>query len=202
MVEILRTDYNSLAVAEKALLQGQVIAFPTETVYGIGVLHGNEEGLSRIQQIKGRDAKKPFQVLIPDIRYAARYASADNKFAQAFMESFWPGALTLVLPAADGTTCGLRVPVSKWLCMLMRRLDCGLIASSANYSGENDAVTVQEISKQLGSSLGLIIDGGKSYVGKPSTVVAVDEDGKLEVFREGAITQYEMYRVIEKVRNS
>ena len=202
MAEILKTDYNSVEAARKALLQGEVIAFPTETVYGIGVLYGNEQGMEKIQSIKGRDTEKPFQLLIPCAEYAQRYALTDNKYVQAFMDKFWPGPLTLVLPTVAGGTCGLRVPVSKWLCVLMRRLDSGITASSANYTGEVEPLTVTEISTQLGSSLGMIIDGGKSFVGKASTVVAVSEEGELEVFREGVVTQYEMYRVVEEIRNS
>ena len=187
MVDILRADYRSIKIAAKALLDGEVIAFPTETVYGIGVSYGNSKGIEKLRLMKGRDADKPFQILIPNISYVARYANCDNEKTEALMHAFWPGAMTLVLPDINGETCGLRIPDNKWLRVLMLEIGCGIIATSANISGEKPATNAEEIDEALGIDLGLIIDGNNTVLGEGSSVVGIDKDGELEIFRQGAI---------------
>ncbi len=195
MVDILRADYRSLKPACDALLDGKVIAFPTETVYGLGVLHGSDSGIELLRKIKGREQEKPFQILIPTVAYAEKYAQCTDSGAQALMNTFWPGPLTLILPDHNGGTSGLRIPNNKWLRVLMLELKCALIATSANFATETPANSVTEISEKLKSELALIIDDGKSEIGQGSTVAGISDKGEIEVFRHGSITAEELNKV-------
>lgn len=189
MAEILKADYRSLKAACTALQEGKVIAFPTETVYGIGVMHGNKEGIELLRKIKGREQDKPFQILIPNTGYASKYVNTDHPRAEVLMNSFWPGPLTLVMEDLDGGTSGLRVPNNKWLRVLMFELGCGLVATSANISGDEPAISAESINESLGEDLSLIIDGGEAAIGESSTVAAITLDGNLEIYREGALPE-------------
>ncbi len=197
MVEILRADYRSLKTACDALLDGKVIAFPTETVYGLGVLQGNDTGVEMLRKIKGREQEKPFQILIPTVAYAEKYAQCDDSGAQALMHAFWPGPLTLVLPDHNGGTSGLRIPNNKWLRVLMLELKGALIATSANFATETPANSVDKISDKLKNELAVIIDGGKSEIGQGSTVAGISDKGEIEVFRHGSITAEELNKVYQ-----
>ena len=203
MAEILKADYRSINKACDILLAGKMIAFPTETVYGIGVLTDNPSALEDMRRLKGREPDKPFQILIPSIHYAYRYASWDNPGAEALMNAFWPGPLTLVLPGtADvGGTSGLRVPANKWLRVLMFELKCGLFATSANPAGETPATSPETISKSISENIGLIIDGGESQIGEGSTVVGITDSEELEIFRHGAIPKSKLQAVYQKNSN-
>ncbi len=187
MTDILKADYRSLKPACDALLNGGVIAFPTETVYGIGVIADNPGALEALRQLKGREAEKPFQILIPRTSWASKYANTEHPGAQRLMQAFWPGPLTLVLPTADGNTNGLRVPDNKWLHLLMLEIGCGIVATSANIAGGMPANSATEIDKDLGSKIELIIDDGIAAVGEGSSVAGIAETGELEIFRHGAI---------------
>ena len=202
MAEILRADYRSIKPACDALLAGKMIAFPTETVYGLGVLTDKPAAAEDMRRLKGREQDKPFQILIPSIRYAYRYATWDNPGAEALMRTFWPGPLTLILPGIDGTgaTSGLRIPADKWIRVLMLELKCGLFATSANHSGDKPATSAASISKNISDNIGLIIENGNSEIGEGSTVAGISDSGELEIFRHGAITEAELQAVYQQNR--
>lgn len=189
MVEILNADYRSIKPACTALMEGKLIAFPTETVYGIGSMYGNEKSKDLLGKLKGRDQDKPFQILIPNFSYASKYATWDNPKVNKLMHAFWPGPMTLVLPAITEGTCGLRIPDNKWLRVLMLEIGCGLIATSANISGEEAATSAEDINENIGQDLELIIDGGDAQIGESSSVVSINTEGDLEIFRQGAILE-------------
>ena len=189
MVEILKADYRSIKPACKALMENKVIAFPTETVYGLGAIYGSEEGENLLRQLKGRDKDKPFQILIPNFSYASKYAKWDNPKVDKLMHAFWPGPMTLVLPAHNSGTCGLRIPDNKWLRILMLEIGSGLIATSANISGEKAATSAKEINESIGQDLELIIDDDEAEIGEGSSVIGINTEGNLEIFRHGAILE-------------
>lgn len=192
-MKIISADDAAIPQAIEVFNNDGVVAFATETVYGIGVRHGSVVGADRMREIKGRDADKPFQVLLPSSDLVSRYALIDNDFAVKLMEKFWPGPLTLVLPTESSESVGLRVPESEWLCTLMKEMDSAITATSANYSAQPAAVTAEEVCASIGEDVDLIIDGGPCRVAEASSVVGVGEGG-IKIFREGAIKEEELLK--------
>ena len=183
------SDTTSLAAARAVLLNGGVLVFPTETVYGMGVLFGDARAEEKLRRLKGRDAAKPFQVLVPDAA-AAEKAAVLTPAARRVLAKFWPGALTAVLPARanPAMTIGLRAPDHPWLQALLRTLPAGITATSANLAGEPPARTAAEAEAAVGGLVELVLDGGPSALGRASTVAGLVND-ELKIFREGAVTE-------------
>lgn len=151
------------------LKSGGVIAFPTETVYGIGALIGSRKGINKIFKLKKRPRNKPLQILVPSLAEARKIAKF-NPAALALARKEWPGPLTLVLPALKGKkTIGVRVPDHPLTLNLLRKTG-PLAATSANESGRKPALTAIDVIAAL-PDLDLVIDGGKAKLGKASRVI-------------------------------
>jgi L-threonylcarbamoyladenylate synthase len=167
---------NKLRQAVKILKQGGVIAFPTETVYGIGALLSQKRAVRKIYQIKNRPRSKPLQILVANLRQAKELGRFSAQ-ALSFAQKHWPGPLTLVVPKTNkvpklvtaGTNkVGLRIPAHSLTLRLLRR--CGpLAATSANLSGEKPFLTPQEVKKNL-PKVDYILPG-RVKLGKASKVV-------------------------------
>ena len=189
-------DPDTLDQAAAVLRSGGLVAFPTETVYGLGAY--GADASARLARAKGRDEGKPFQVLVADAK-AAQAAGVFNRTACALAERFWPGPLTLVVPrldalAGEADTIGLRVPDHAIALGLIERLGGALVATSANRPGALAARTAEAVLAALGQRVELILDGGPVAAGRPSTVVALSGDG-LTILREGAIARDRILRV-------
>jgi L-threonylcarbamoyladenylate synthase len=174
---------------------GGVIAYPTDTFYGLGADPGNPAAVRRLFNIKGRGADQPILLLLSEAGEVNNWASGITPQASALMERFWPGPLTLVFKAKAGVlpeltagtgTIGLRVPGSRLTLGLLRSLGGALTGTSANLSGRPSIRTAQEAADALGSLVDLVLDGGATAGGKPSTVVDVSTDIP-RVLREGAV---------------
>jgi L-threonylcarbamoyladenylate synthase len=164
-----------------ALLRaGEVVALPTETVYGLAANASDAQAVARIFEIKGRPAHNPIIVHVASIEMARRCASIWPALADKLATAFWPGPLTLVLPrsalipdvvTANGSTVGLRWPSHPFIQAVIH--DCGfpLAAPSANPSGQVSPTNAGHVRKMLGDKIRLIVDGGQSQVGIESTVV-------------------------------
>ena len=180
--------------AAALIRSGGVIAFPTDTVYGIGVSAFHENAIEKIYQVKGRSTLKAIPILLGDPENAEQITPPLSAAVKGLTEEFWPGALTLVLPLlptlpgnlSPTPTIGLRVPDHKFTRALLRATG-PLAATSANLSGEPSALTAAEVLAQLGSRVDLILDGGPSPGGKASTVVDCTSDEPV-VLREGPFT--------------
>jgi L-threonylcarbamoyladenylate synthase len=173
--------------AVRVLAAGGIIAFPTDTVYGIAVAIDSPGGLERLFAAKQRPPDRAIALLLADAGQAAEIGVL-NAAATALAVGFWPGGLTLVVPrrADPTTTVGLRVPDHA----APRALAAAagpLPTTSANRSGEPEARDADALEAQLGSALDLILDGGPASGGPPSTVVDVTGD-QVRILREGAIT--------------
>ena len=186
---------RAAARAADALRAGRVVAFPTETVYGLGVRAGDGSARRRLSALKGRDPGKPFQLLLADVRQALRIAPEMPEAARRLADAFWPGPLTLVVSDSRGKWQGLRVPDHAVPRAIARRLGGALLATSANRAGEPPAVRAEEIARTFDDKLELIIDGGAAGSGKPSSVVKVWRR-KWELLREGAISRARIESVI------
>jgi len=188
---------GAAARAAEALNAGGIVAFPTETVYGLGVCAGNAAARRRLAALKGRDPGKPFQLLLADTRQALRLAPEMPEAARRLAEAFWPGPLTLVVRDARGKWQGLRVPDHAIPRAIARRLGGALLATSANRSGETPAARAEEIARIFGDQLTLIIDGGVAARGRPSSVVKVWRR-KWALLREGAVSRQRIARAISQ----
>jgi len=189
-------DEIGLARAVEVIVHGGVIAFPTDTVYGLGCDLFNTGAVERIYAIKGRPARLPLIAMFAEIEQWPRVAAALPKMARVFMDRWWPGPLTLIVPArADiparvlggGTTIGMRIPDFAVARQLLRLVDRPLATTSANRSGRPAGCTANEVAESLGDAVDLILDGGPSPQGVASTVVDCTTDPP-RVLREGPIT--------------
>lgn len=188
--------------AASVLAEGRLLIFPTETVYGIGARWDRPDAVAAVYAAKGRPADKPLQVLVGSVAAARSMAAASDEVAERLAAAFWPGALTLVVPAAPGLprevlgddgTVGLRCPDHAGLRALLQ-VTGPLAASSANRSGEPPATCCADAVAALGDQAGLALDGGPCQGGVPSSVVRV-RDGRLTVLRAGALDEAELRRV-------
>ncbi len=185
---------ETAAIAE-ALRAGAVAAYPTETFYALGAAALSTSGVAKVFRLKGRDASKPLSFVVSDMDMAGGVASALPPAFAALAAEFWPGPLTLVLPAAAGLpahvrglngTIALRIPPLQWLRALVRELGEPLTATSANLSGEKALADPAEVKALFGGRVDLIVDGGPAPGGRPSTIVDLSA-GTPRVLREGAI---------------
>ena len=183
----------------KILQKGGVIAFPTDTVYGLGADAFNPIAVERIYEIKNRPKQQPLPLLIADIEQLTTLANPITEIAWFLARRFWPGGLTLVLSKADslpaylapGPTIAIRVPNHLVCLALIQRLGNPIIGTSANISGQPAALTAEEVGQQLGEKIDLIINGGRCLGGEESTVVDVTREGAL-ILRQGIIPTHEI----------
>lgn len=185
---------EALAAALDALREGRLVAFPTETVYGVGALHGHAEALARLRRAKERDG--PFQVLVAGLDALGELGCACDGPVARIAEAFWPGALTLVLPSGEaGETVGVRWPDHPDALDLLRRLGQPIVASSANARGAPEPLTATEAAR-LDDHAALVLDGGRVPGGVASTVARV-EGNELTILRAGAIAEEALREVWE-----
>ena len=173
------------------LKQGGLIAYPTDTTYGLGCDIFNRLGIKNIYQVKQRDARKPFSFICSDLSDAANYAQISN-FAFKIMKRHLPGPYTFVLDATRivpdslttrQKTVGIRIPDDEIALAIVRELGHPLVTTSANLTGEAPLHDPMEIEASMGRMLDLVIDGGIRF-GDPSTVISLIDDN-IEVLREG-----------------
>ena len=197
------TDQIDKAVA--VLKGGGVIAFPTETSYGLGALIDKPQALKKIFFIKDRPSYKPLLVLIPDRSFLNRLVSHISDEARLLMDNFWPGPLTLLFPAisgldnalvADTGKIGIRISSDMIATELCKRCNSAITATSANLSGKAPCVSYEEIKRDLiPRGLDFVIDKGIINKGLPSTILDVSVSPPLLV-RVGAISIDEIKKVV------
>lgn len=183
----------------KILQKGGVIAFPTDTVYGLGADAFNSTAVERIYEIKNRPKHRQLPLLIADVEQLTTLAKPIPEIAWFLARRFWPGGLTLVLSKTDslpvylasGPTMAVRVPNHPVCLALIQHLGNPIIGTSANISGQPTALTAEEVGQQLGGKIDLIINGGKCPGGKESTVVDVTHEAPV-ILRQGIIPLYEI----------
>jgi protein-tyrosine phosphatase len=184
--------------AAQRLAEGALVAFPTETVYGIGCNADDPAAVERLVAVKRRPPEKAFTIHIGRREHVDRHARDLPPAAEKLMDRYWPGPLTLVVPGKDGETVGLRMPSNAIALELLEHTAAPVIAPSANRSGQPPATTAQGVAETLGEELDLILDGGPAALGRPSTVVRVGPDGHWSVLREGAIAATALRRTLNK----
>lgn len=195
----------SVGEAVEAVRAGGVVAFPTETSYGLGCLAMDGDAVAQVIAAKGRPTGKPLPVLLPSLDELVR-VQPDNPLRQ-LAEAFWPGPLTLVVPAfpgipsevtADTNMVGVRVSAHPLAQRLVQGVRAPIVATSANRSGEPAAATAGACDAAGLIGVEGVVDGG-TVEGSASTVVGL-RAGKLEVFREGPITRAQLDDVWKRSR--
>jgi len=207
MVRVLRATQAELDAAVQALRDGELVAFPTETVYGLGAHAGHPAALRRIFDLKGRPLSHPLIVHLDSVRYLGRWAREIPPAAERLASSFWPGPLTLVLPRAYNVhplvtggqdTIAVRVPAHPMAQQLLTAFGGGIAAPSANRYGRLSPTRAEHVREELGDAVRLVLDGGDSKVGLESTIVAC-LNGTVRVLRPGAIGLSQLRGVVGEV---
>jgi len=180
-----------------ALREAEAVVFPTETFYGVAVDAMNPRALDRLFELKGRDPGKPVALIAADLEMVARVVAAIPPAARRLAREFWPGPLTMVLPARPELSraltnreggVGIRISPHPIALELVRRLGSPLTATSANLAGDAPARTLHEAWAAFGSRIAAYLDGGTLDAPLPSTVIAFHDDD-IQVLRAGAITE-------------
>jgi L-threonylcarbamoyladenylate synthase len=181
------------------LKKGGVIAFPTDTVYGLGADAFNATAVERIYEIKTRPRHQQLPLLITDVEQLTTLANPIPEIAWFLTRHFWPGGLTLVLAKTDsvpahlapGPTIAIRIPNHPVCLALIQHLGNPIIGTSANISGQPSVLTADEVRQQLGGKIDFIINGGKCPSGKESTVVDITRKAPA-ILRQGIIPSHEI----------
>ena len=189
---------DAIPNALEILKAGRLVAFPTDTVYGVGVLAFDDKAVESIYAAKDRPMEKAIPVLVSDSEDLDKVAVSIPHSARKLASRFWPGPLTILVPkradlpesVSATSTVGVRVPDHEVARALLRAAG-PMAVTSANISGRESPVTAEEVYEQLGGRIDLIIDGGKTPGGVPSTLVDCTS-AELKVLREGPISLEEL----------
>ena len=202
------TEDNRKEILRKAieiLKDGGIVAYPTETFYGLGVKFDNEASLRKLYELKKRPEEKPMPLIIGSRASLSMIAASVNEIAESLMDKFWPGPLTLLLEAkkglspyltADTGRIAVRIPGESFALHLAKEAGFPITATSANPSGMPPAEDADSVIRYFGEELDMVIDGGRTAGGLPSTIV--DAAGEsIKIVREGVIPR----SVFEKPRS-
>ncbi|HKZ71477.1 MAG TPA: L-threonylcarbamoyladenylate synthase [Nitrospirota bacterium] len=207
IIKIDQSDPDPVVVSEIAglLKSGAVIAFPTDTYYGLGVDIDNDEAIKKIFAIKGRPYNQPILILISDRKDLKPLISRRGVpvFADRLMDKFWPGPLTIVFHASEGMSeiltgsagkIGIRLPAHPFCRSLVRELGRPLTATSANISGKPSLCSPSDVRDAIGDRIDALVDGGMTQGGAVSTVI--DATGaELVMIREGVISEGQLREI-------
>jgi L-threonylcarbamoyladenylate synthase len=185
------------------LINGGIIAYPTDTVYGLGASSDNVQAVKRIYKVKKRHMDMPLPLLLADVSWIERVTSSIPEIAYQLIEVFLPGALTLVIKkdetlpdiiSGGKDTIAIRIPDHPVTIALINGLGKPLIGTSANVSGKPSALNADEVKNQLGDKIDYILDGGLCPGGKESSII--DVTGNIPVLlREGAVSKADIEKV-------
>ncbi|QDK34354.1 L-threonylcarbamoyladenylate synthase [Sphingomonas sp. IC081] len=204
--ERLAADSAGIARAAELLRANGLVAIPTETVYGLAARADRDESVAAIYRAKGRPSFNPLIVHVADLACARRIARFDDR-AEALAAAFWPGALTMVLPLAEGAeiapavtaglpTVALRCPAHPVMRDIIAQAGLALAAPSANRSGGVSPTTAEHVVASLGERVDAVVDGGACEAGVESTIVALRGDGRWQVLRPGPIAESRIRAVL------
>lgn len=197
---------EEIARAAQLLKKGELVAFPTETVYGVGALALYKEAVERLYAAKNRPTGKAFSLQIADINMLQQVVAYVPQMARKLMDRFCPGPITVILPKAANVpelvtggrnTVGIRIPDNAVALALLRAVGAPLAVPSANISGHLSPKNGAQVYGDMAGRLSMILDGGSCSIGKESTIV--DCTGSRPVIvRQGAIPEAEIFAVLEQ----
>ena len=205
-----KIDLAKIKIAAEEIKKGNLVAFPTETVYGLGADAFNEQAITKIFQAKERPFNDPLITHIADIKELYRLSKQVPPVALKLAKAFWPGPLTLVLKkselVSDIITAGLdtvavRMPADNIALSLIREAQTPIVAPSANIFGRTSPTSAQHVEDDLNGKIKMIIDGGKTKVGVESTVLDITVK-PIQVLRTGGISMEQLKEIIGQVKIS
>lgn len=203
-METLRFTIEDEDIVAGMLMEGSVVAFPTDTVFGLGVIYDDEQALQALKQAKGRPENKPIPTMVGTVEQLYQVAEV-NESAKKLAEAFMPGAITLIMKKKHDVpsyvtngldTIGIRMPDDAFVCSLIEKCGKPLLVSSANKSGEETGIKDDQVLGQLDGAIDAIVMGeakGKSA----STIVDVSED-TIKILRKGPISEEAIREVLAK----
>lgn len=195
---------EQIKLAKDILLKGGVVAFPTETVMGLGVVYNDFNAYLRLNIIKRRREDKPYTLMVKNIDEIDKYAMVNDK-ALKVIKAFMPGSITILLPSKDNVptyvthntgVIGVRVPTNKEAIELLNKVDVPLLVPSANKAGEKPALNDEEVKSVFNDEIDLIIQGS-SKGELPSTIIDLSHDD-IRLVREGPISFIDIKKVYEE----
>lgn len=196
---------EDLQHAAQLLRAGETVAFPTDTVYGLGANAQDDTAVQKIYTAKGRPSEKPLILLIHNQQQLYAFTDTVSDTAQKLMDAFWPGPLTLIFPLRDNTvstavtrglsTIGVRMPDHAVALQLLQLADVPIAAPSANLSGNPSAATAEQVAADLDGRIAAIVSGGSCNIGEASTIVDVSGDVPL-ILRQGAVSSAQLAQVL------
>jgi len=209
MPEILKVSANNseesiLISAAVIVARGGIIAYPTETFYGLGADATNERAVKKIYKIKGRNFINPISIIIGRTENLYLLVESVSSAAQKLIQAFWPGALTIIFKASDGVLpvltagtgkIGVRVSGSNAAQVIAQKLGHPLTATSANLSGKPECSRASEVAKQIGNKIDAIVDFGPTIGDKVSTIIDVTCNPP-KILREGTITRQSIENIL------
>src|SRR5262249_10601338 len=202
---VVRATQVEIETAVQALRDGELVAFPTETVYGLGANAQNPAAVRKIFEIKGRPPNHPVIVHLDSPRYLHRWVREVPESATRLAEAFWPGPLTMVMPRAANVhdvitggqdTIAIRVPAHPMAQQLLTAFGGGIAAPSANRYGRLSPTRAEHVREELGETIRVILDGGECQIGLESTIVSFDAAGTVRLLRPGSVTAAQMRGIV------
>jgi L-threonylcarbamoyladenylate synthase len=203
MVKVVRASQVDIDAAVQALRDGDLVAFPTETVYGLGANAQNPAAVRKIFEAKGRPLGHPVIVHLDSPKFLHRWVSEVPAVATRLAERFWPGPMTLVMPRAANVhdivtggqdTVAVRVPAHPMAQQLLTAFGGGIAAPSANRFGRLSPTRAEHVRDELGDAMRVVLDGGECQIGLESTIVAC-QGGQVRLLRPGAVTASQLREI-------
>ena len=198
-------SHSDIAAAAQALREGQLVAFPTETVYGLGADATNDEAVARVYAAKGRPSFNPLITHVPDLEEAFALGHFTQE-AKALARAFWPGPLSLVVPraascpvsllaSAGNDSIAIRIPSHPMALDLLKATGRPVVAPSANPSGKISPTTAEHVRRHLKDKVAMVLDGGRCKVGVESSVVSFLAEGP-KLLRQGGVPRTQIEKVL------
>ena len=191
------TYRENIDIAAQALLSGKIVAFPTETVYGLGVCADNNAAIDNLYRVKQRPIDKKLSIMISTPDEVKKYVKHIPLIAEKLISAFWPGPLTIILELDDNSTVGLRNPDNRVIRDLINAVEIPIASTSANISGRAPAIDAQQVITNFSDKIDVVLDGGPAEAGNPSTIIKIFDD-TFEIIRHGVIEKERLNRCLNE----
>ena len=191
------TYRENIKIAAKALRSGRIVAFPTETVYGLGVCTNNNAAIDNLYSVKRRPRHKELSIMIADTDDVAKHVQYIPPIARRLISAFWPGPLTIIFDLPDNRTVGIRNSSHHVVRDLLHAAKVSIVSTSANISGRPPATDAQQVISNFADKVDVVLDDGPTEAGKPSTIVKI-VDNTFEIIRNGVIEEERLNRCLNE----
>ena len=197
--------YEELKIPAEKIKAGEIVVFPTETVYAIGTNGFDENAIRKIYEVKNRPFNKPISLLVSDLEMVKKLAKNITEEEEKLMKAFFPGPFTIVLEksnlvpdilTSNGNTVGIRMPDDDTALNIIKLAGVPIAAPSANITGKKSGTNIKDIFSDFGENVDFYVDGGESKLGIGSTIVKM-VDGKPIILRQGSISEREIQEVLK-----